>query len=48
MNELSGRTLPTPVMAVLAVPATIIILLTVFGNLLVLCFKVMELNSHEI
>ncbi|CAJ0575513.1 unnamed protein product, partial [Mesorhabditis spiculigera] len=33
------KMLPTPVMAVLAVPATVIILLTVFGNLLVLCFK---------
>lgn len=31
--------LPLPVLVFFSVPATVIILLTVFGNLLVLCFK---------
>ncbi|KAI1728673.1 7 transmembrane receptor (rhodopsin family) domain-containing protein [Ditylenchus destructor] len=34
-----GYDLPVPMVVLLAIPATIIILMTVFGNLLVLCFK---------
>ncbi|KAI1721878.1 7 transmembrane receptor (rhodopsin family) domain-containing protein [Ditylenchus destructor] len=34
-----GYDLPVPMVILLAIPATIIILMTVFGNLLVLCFK---------
>uniref|UniRef100_A0A915DIT9 G-protein coupled receptors family 1 profile domain-containing protein n=1 Tax=Ditylenchus dipsaci TaxID=166011 RepID=A0A915DIT9_9BILA len=35
----SLNNLPLPLVILLAIPATIIILLTIFGNLLVLCFK---------
>jgi 5-hydroxytryptamine receptor 1 len=38
-DEDTFQNLPLPVIILLGIPATVIILLTVFGNLLVLCFK---------
>lgn len=38
-HHVSNIQLPFPLLFFFAVPATVIILLTIFGNLLVLCFK---------